>query len=72
MKDLMTALETYVDARIEVDRLSPEQQAGAPSPGLGKYGSDLLTAAIERSNQARTDLAAKLGKLMIHTPKSGT
>lgn len=71
MKDLTTALEAYVDARIEVDRLTPKSD-GLVTAGLGGAGSDLLSGAIERSNQARTDFASRLGKLLIHPPPTDT
>lgn len=53
MDDLMTALETYIDARIAVDRIETHPAPGEITGGLGRYGSDLLVAAVKHSDEAR-------------------
>lgn len=62
----MNALETYIDARIEVDRLTPRTESGVVSPGLGGDSSKKLEAAIERSNQAQADLRHQFGVFLPH------
>lgn len=62
----MESLETYIDARIEVDRLTPRTDTGVVNPGLGGEASKKLEAAVERSNQAQADLRSQLGVFLPH------
>lgn len=69
MKDLMTALETFVDARIEVDRIRATPESTSDLDAATQRARNL--GAIERSNQARADLVARLHKLILHPPPQG-
>ena len=63
MDDLMEALETYIDARIAVDRIEVHPAPGEMTGGIGRYSADLLAGAKKHSNEAKTTVETCLGAI---------